>query len=532
MTSSSNQLDLRRYLRVLWRRKWLFLVCVVAIPAAAYAISSSNAKVYQSSVLMQVQGTAVDTTLFQQQQANPNNSSSINVAARLISTTAVAQEAAKHLRPAPANPDSLLGSIAVSPDATTGFITITASAPQPQRAADIATAFSEAIVAVRSQQAVQRVDDAVAQIQAQLDQITDPLGKRQLSSQLQRLRALKAAQGQNATVIEPAQANAVPVSPKPKRALKLSIVIALLIGLGLVGLAEAFDRRVREPEELEEITGLPVLSVIPRLAFTDEGSHAADEAFHTLRASLTFFNIDRTLSSVLVTSPQQGDGKTTVSVNIAKAFARAGKDVVLVDADLRRPAVAKRLGIETEKGLGAVLIGEATLEETIVEIPIEGSEAGRLRVLPAGPPPPNPSELTASQAMRTLLHRLDEDSDLVIVDTNPVLTVADAIPVMKEVSGVLLVCRVDQTTRDGIGRLHNIIETGKGVALGIVATGSQSSGFYGYGYGYGYGYEPDSSGSANGGNGNGANGNGNGNGKSGGRAGRLLRRGKQPTGTA
>lgn len=502
--NSTNQLDFRRYLRILWRRKLVFVATLLVVPTAAYFISSRNPKVYQSSVIMQVQATAVDTSLINDTpQAVTPAAAQISIAARLIETTGVAQEAARHLS-APPSASALLGAIDVKPDVDTGFITLTASAPQPQRAADIATAFARAIVTVRTQQAVDRLNQAINEAQIALTGLKDKIARRQLSAQLQRFRALKAAQGNNATVIEPATANPTAVSPKPGRAVRLSLFVALLLGIGAVALVEAFDRRVREPEELEDITGLPLLSTVPREAFSN-GSRAADEAFHTLRASLMFFNVDRTLKSIMVTSPQQADGKTTVAVNLARAFSRGGRDVILLDADLRRPNVARRMEVEIQHGIGSILVGESTLDDVMLEEPVSVSAgSGRLRIVPAGTPPPNPSELTGSHAMRDLIHRLEGMCDLLIIDTNPVLTVSDAIPIMEQVSGVLLVCRVDQTTRDGITRLRTIIEGGKGVALGIVATGAQAGGMYGYGYGYGYREEPN-------GNGNGeSNGNGNG----------------------
>ncbi|TMK39832.1 MAG: polysaccharide biosynthesis tyrosine autokinase [Actinobacteria bacterium] len=505
MNSPTSQIDIRRYLRILWRWKLVFLAVVIVVPALAYFLSARNPKVYESSVLMQVSGEPVDTSLFANTAVGARPApagSEINVAARLIQTTGVAQEAARHLTNPPANPRSLLGSINVSADSNTGFLTITASSSGPQRAAQIATAFADAVVVQRGQEATNRVGQAINQLRAQVQRVRDPVEHRQLSDQLQRFRALQAAQGGNATIIEPAIVPTSAVSPNPGQAARLSLIIALLLGLAAVALAQTLDRRTREPHDVEELTGLPLLSAIPRSAFPGQGrSHMVDEAFYTLRASLSYFNIDRVIKTVLVTSPAQGDGKTTVAVNLARAMARAGLNVIIVDADLRRPQVHQRLEVAPSAGLGGVLVGTARLQDVLIDSKVEGASTGRLRVLPAGPPPPNPSELTGSLAMRDTLQALGEMSDIVLIDSTPVLVVSDAIPLMDRVSGLLVVCRLNHTSKDAMRRLRHMTEGGKGMALGVVATGSVAGGMYGYGYGYGYrygyGYAP-SNGSGNG----------------------------------
>jgi capsular exopolysaccharide synthesis family protein len=271
------------------------------------------------------------------------------------------------------------------------------------------------------------------------------------------------------------------------------VIVALLLAFGAVALAQGADRKIRDPSELEELTGKPLLSAVPRSAFGDEPNDgAAEEAFQTLRASLTYFNVDREVKSVLITSPAQGDGKTTVATNLARAMARAGKDVILVDADLRRPQVAWRFHVPGAAGLGGVLVAETGLAQAFVE-PEADTLAGRLRVLPAGPPPPNPSELLSSQRMTRLLVKLMGMCDLVIVDSTPLLTVSDSLPLVEVVSGTVLIARVNETSKDAVKRLQNVIANAGGTLLGSVATGTAATALYG---GYGYGYRQDASGAS------------------------------------
>lgn len=443
---------------------------------------------------MQVQGPPVDTSLFTSVPNNTTPGSVVLSATRLITTTGVADAAAKLLNPTPSHPRALLGQVTATADTSAGFITITATDRDPRRAADIANAFGQAVVVGRTREAVTQLDSAVAQVVKQLAGLStrDVAGRTQLSQQLQRFRALRAAQGSNASIVEPAVAGVRASSLGVRRAVLLGFLIAVLIAIGLVLLAERVDRKIRNPDDLETITGLPLLSAIPPTAFANPGdtTPADIEAFHTLRASLTYFNIDRRISSVLVTSPGKQEGKTTVSTNLALAMARAGKDVILVDVDFRRPAAAQRLGIRPSVGLGSVLVDALSLGDALKEVSSPGLSGGRLRVLPAGPSPPNPSELIGSQRMRTLIAELEGIADLVILDSTPLLVVSDSLPLLEAVSGVVLLARVNRTHRAALTRLGHIIASAGGNALGVVATDAAAGGLYG-GYGYGPGYSVD-----------------------------------------
>jgi tyrosine-protein kinase len=490
------QPGLQDYLRLLWRRKWVILACVVVLPIVVYLVSASAPKKYEAKTVIQVQAQSVNPALFTNESTPAQQS--ILATNRLIATTGVARRAAQQLHPPPANPASLLGQIVLDPDTEAGFITITASDSDPQRASDIANAFATSIGGTRARHARQQIDATIAHIQSDQQKLDrkDVDGRRQLSAQLQRLRALRAAQDNNIEIVEPATAAASPVSPTPRRNAILALIIAILIGIGLAFGLDRMDRTIRDPLDLEKLAEVPLLGIVPASAFPGEDSTSdVPEAFHTLRAGLTYFNVDRPLRTVLITSPLKGDGKTTIAVGLAAAVARGGKEVVLVDADLRHPQVAARVGANASAGLGDVLVGERPLAEALVDVPTNN---GRLRILPGGPPPPNPSELVASDRMRSLLEELATEGDLVLLDSPPALVVSDAIPLFKEVSGVVVIGRVDETTRDAMRRLVNVIRTAGGTVLGVVATGARGSGLYGYGAYGGYASTDGASVSVNG----------------------------------
>ena len=484
------------YPRIFLRWKWLVLVCLVVIPAAAYALASRTRPQYSSSALVQVTGPAVDTSLFNQVVVPSSQDPELNAVARLVTTQRTADTAASLLSPPASDAHALLSKVSATADTTAGFVTITATDPSAARAADLANAFANAIVNNRTMDAKHQLTAAITSLAGQLALTgkADAVARQALIDQLQRLRAVRSAQNGTASVVQQAAVARSPTTPGVARAVVLGLIIAVLIAIGLVLFAESRDRRIRSPEEVETLTGLPLLGAIPTSAFGGtELSEADEEAFRTLRNSLTYFNIDRRISSVLITSPVKEDGKTTVATNLAVAMARAGKDVILVEADLRRPAASLRFGIGQSIGLGAVLVDELSLGDALTEVQTPGQGTGRLRIVPAGPTPPNPSELIGSQRMRVLIRELESIADLVILDSTPLLTVSDSLPLLEIVSGIVLIARVDSTSHESIVRLRRVVANAGGEALGVVATGVSGTGLY-TGYGYGYGYTPDRNG--------------------------------------
>jgi len=247
-------------------------------------------------------------------------------------------------------------------------------------------------------------------------------------------------------------------------------------------LVERLDRKIRKPEELETITGVPVLGTIPKEAFPGEKPPGpqVSEAFQTLRDSLTYFNVDRDLTTLVVVSPLKGEGKTTVVSHLAVAFARAGKRVIAVDTDMRHPQLASRFGFDNSPGLSEVLRSGAP--ESALRT-VDGFD-GLLQVLPGGAAAPNPSELLGSASMSSMLGRFSDVCDLVLIDTPPLLVISDAFALLQQGSGLVGVARVEQTHSDVVARMVDVINTAGGRLLGMVATGSREPARYGYGYGY------------------------------------------------
>ena len=451
------------------------------VPVLVYVVSARSPKVYEASVLMEVEPTSIDTSA---DTSGGPDAQFIAIAARLIATTGVAERAAHFIPGTEASPGQLLASININVDPTTGFITITARASSPNLAAQTANSFAQAVNSARAHQAIIQLNQSLSNLQGQLNALPAKasVARNQLSKQITRLRAQRAAQGTNTQVIEPATAPSSPVSPRPRRNAVLGLVVAILLALGIVALLEALDHKVHSDEEIEEVGGAPVLSTLPRTAFDGNlNAPIVAERLRGLRANLAFFNVDRDIRSIAVVSGRQGEGKSLVSLGLARAYVAAGNSVILVDADLRRPTLAERLQMPTGPGLAGVLVGQSSLSEAVL-CHMRGEKVTGLQVLPAGELPPNPSELLSSERMKHLIEELSSRCDLVIIDTSPVLAVSDALALIDSVSGTLVVARMGTTKRNELQHVRRILGAATSAFLGFVVTGAAARGSYGYDY--------------------------------------------------
>jgi len=270
------------------------------------------------------------------------------------------------------------------------------------------------------------------------------------------------------TVVERAKLPTAPIAPRKKIIVLMGIMFGLGAGLGLAMVREKLDTSVKDPDEVASATSAPVVGVIgydqatpqrPVVVHSNPRSPTA-EAFRQLRTNIRFVNIDRRLHSLIVTSAVAGEGKTSISCNLAIALAQAGQRVILVEADLRKPAVRTYMGIEGAAGLTNVLLGEVDVADVL-----HPWGDGTLRVLPGGPHAPNPSELLGSEGMIALVRRLESMADLVIFDTPPLLPVTDAAVLGVNTDGAVLVVRSGGTAR---GQLDRAVESLGGVGVRVI----------------------------------------------------------------
>jgi succinoglycan biosynthesis transport protein ExoP len=291
----------------------------------------------------------------------------------------------------------------------------------------------------------------------------------------------------------------VAISPKPVRNGALGLAVGLVFGLGMAFLYEYLDNTIKSTEEAEKLYGAPVLGHIPaekfdkgesrRLTIVQHPGSPAAEAYRVLRNSLDFINFEHSIQTMLITSAAPGEGKSTVAANLAAGLTQAGKKVVLLNCDFRRPTTDQFFGVNNMIGLSEVLLGNNSLKSALQR---PGDD--QLLVLTSGKMPPNPSELLGSQKMSDLLESLKEWADWVIIDSPPLLAVADAAAIARWVDGVLVVTRGGTSTREAAKKGREMLEKVGARVSGVAVWGlEESAGARGYGYYYdgyysGYGY--------------------------------------------
>lgn len=313
------------------------------------------------------------------------------------------------------------------------------------------------------------------------------------------LEGLKAS---NLTSVDMALTPAKPHSPNVPVILMAGLFGGLFLGAGAAFLAEAVDNKVRGTEEIEGI-GMPMLGIVPKFEvtpgrqLTDEnnnqiflGSQTTEfaESIRRLRSTLLISRSGVPPQVLLISSGSPAEGKSTISLNLAAALAQYGKKVLLVEADLRRPILKKRLQLKTNSGFTTLLSNDAVNFEPEI---LAGHE--NLAILPAGPIPPYPSELLGSKSLHSLFERWRKEFDFIIVDSPPVLPVTDTQILVVESDAIVLVVRAGQTTRVGLRRSFNLLlqhvkdPQHPGVGILLNAVSSHSAAYYGY-YGH-YGYK-------------------------------------------
>ncbi len=273
-----------------------------------------------------------------------------------------------------------------------------------------------------------------------------------------------------ATVVSPAAVPTRPTSPRASVSLGAGLLAGLVLAVGQALARIRLDGRIVSEADLSE-TGCSVIGVIgydrdePHLPPVSavQGSSRRAEAFRHLRTNLQFLSLDGARRVFVTTSSVSGEGKTSTAINVASTLADAGESVLLIDADLRRPSVAKRLGLEGAAGLTTAILGRARLTDLV-----QPMGTGNLHVLASGQLPPNPSELLGSEAMRELLREAADRYGTVIIDSPPLLPVTDAAVVIRQATGALIVAGSGEVTRQQLGAALDSVRHVSGVVLGLV----------------------------------------------------------------
>jgi capsular exopolysaccharide synthesis family protein len=476
-------MEFKDYVRIVLSH-WVGVVLLAVIGVvAAFGYNATQPEVYQASAtgLVTVGKTAsANDASIGDALAKNRVTSYVSVATTTEVADLVINSGDLEGTDLPESAGALVGHISVDQPLETVLLTIHARASKPAYAAILANAWVDALA-----KKVKEIDGQKA-TPASGSTDTPP------------------SQGLHMVTLTQATPGSL-VLPRKNLNLVIGLLVGALLGFGYALVRHQFDRRLRSSEDVEKQFGIPVIGMIPQssqvrhadskeLALAVTGSLSAStastaEGFRKLRTNLAYMDVDQPPRVIVVTSPKQSDGKSTVAANLAAAVAIGGQAVTLIDGDLRRPTVADSLAIVDGAGLTDVLVGRVTSDEVVQDHP----DVPGLRILASGAIPPNPSELLGSKAMQSLIAELARDA-MVIIDAPPLLPVTDAAVLTRSADGAIVVVTHGGTLDTELAAALGHISAVHGRTLGIVFNRmrrSATSGFYGGDY-YRYEYKPDS----------------------------------------
>lgn len=470
---------LTRYLRTVRERLWIVIAAVViALGAAAFYLATTE-DVYeaQSDLLLTPVPSASEfliTLGLPSQSTDPLRE--VQTVAQLVTTNEVATRARRRLDGVPeasGGINSLLVHLSAEPIAESNLVAVTADANDPDDAAAIANAFAAAMIAERTARLLERIDSTLEELQAEAaTQVEFP---RQIA-QLQTLRA----QGRDPTlqVATQAQPPGSPSAPRPVLTIAGALVAGLALGMGGAFTRQTLDPLLRRENQLRRLFRLPILGRIPKQRRRGRAhplsplalSAPTAEAYRTLRGTLVVSggSPNRTRRVILVTGSSASEGKTTTAINLAVSFASTGRSVILIEADLRRPAIGSALGVSTKSGMLNVLTESVSLRDALVSANIGGAD---LELLLADYEGGWISELFTLPATRRMIEEARRLADYVIIDTPPLTDVVDALPLTNYADDILIVARIGTTRLAKLERLGELLAENRTRPAGFAVIG-------------------------------------------------------------
>jgi Mrp family chromosome partitioning ATPase len=489
---------LREYLKVV-RRRWVVLVAMVGLTIfAALALSLTQTKQYDATTKLLFRSQEPINTLLGQSSSPDDPERQTNTEIGLIKLESVGDDARRALKTKMSTGD-LLDKITTEAEGNSDLVKVTARDPSPRRAAAIANAVSNAYVKFRRESARSSLDEAATLARNQLNSLSpeDQASSqgRALQARLRELEITSSLQTGGVQVVRHAGIPSSAAAPRPVFSAILGGFTGLILALIVILVLEFSDRRIRDEEDAQAAVPLPVLAQIPRAARrvardVAYGDRLQEEGYAALAANLLHTGARTAPSVLMVTSPTAGDGKTTVTLGLARALAIGGQRVIAIEADMRHPRFAERTGIHEGVGFGGVLAGVGTLEEELVDIdvltmrPSEGVPASgaSFRALVAGPLVAPPQVLLSRPELLQVIDQARADSDVVIIDTPPIGMVHDAMNVVNLVDATLIALRIHWTNKDAARKALRTLRQLDARVLGsvFVAT-NRPAGYYGEG---------------------------------------------------
>jgi capsular exopolysaccharide synthesis family protein len=466
------------------RNRWMIVVGVLVVCVLAAVVRhQTGTKSYAatSSVAFQ-SGTVSANALGISSGGTPEPQREANTEVLIAHSPEVAAAVRQQLH-LPVSTKELLSQVKVEAAPSANVLDIVATTSDSVYSARLANAFAEQYINFRTRSQLAGIETAQAKLRLQISAL--PVGSPEratLQQSLQRLSGLRAVAGGGANIIGAAIPTSTPTGPSLSSTVAIGLLIGLALALSLVFLLESLDRRVKTIEEFEHEYRLPTLSAVPQSAFRVPQAQAREELlepYRILRSALDFAAVTRQLDTLLVTSAVSSEGKTTVAVDLAHAIALTGREVFLIELDLRRPTFTDQFNLKAGGGLTAALTDEAPLKDLLVE---PFPHLPNLSVLPAGRIPHNPSELLGSPQVAELITDLITAEGIVIVDAPPLNAVADAQVLLNSsaIHSSIVVARVNKTSREDVRRARAILDRHMVEPIGIVVAGLRDGSRYGY----------------------------------------------------
>ena len=477
------------------------IVPFLLLPLAALAFSLAQDKKYsaESSVLIRdipssdVEGVGPPVVASE----DPDRETATNIG--LLSLKNIERRVERRL----GGEDATASELDVTQEGESNILAITATDRSPEKAARTANAYAREYVAFRQRSSRREIAAEVGFARRELARLTPAASRgargRGLRRQIRRLEFLERSANSGAQLASVAEPPTTPSSPKPVRNTLLAAIIGLFLAAAAALLFDRIDPRVKTPKEVEAVIERPVMGLVRKageLKHEPSGRGPpipyADD-FLALHGYLRYSEHSRGVRSVLITSAASQDGKTTIAWNLAWAAAGPGSRVLLVEADLRHPTLAHGLGVEPRGGLDDVLDGKLTLSDAIHDVALESGDNGRLpprvvSVVFAGVATTRPRPPASWEAVAQSVREAEDQFDLVLIDTPPIVSVPDTIPLVAGVGGVIVVGRIGNTPRAALLRLKEQLHAIDAPTLGAVvnSVGREVAADYGYEpYGYG-----------------------------------------------
>ena len=477
-------MEIKEYLQLLLRYWWAIILGVIVTGSLAFFISISQKPVYEATSELLVSESSLE---------NVNNLTALNAYAWLagsyverLKNVEVLDQSMKNVGVV-MDVDDLSEGLSVSNINNTQLIRLSVEHTNPVIARDLANEIPKVFSERNNRQQLSRFSDSKLNLEEELTVLEEELASTkasivsennketpepQLIEQLkaeelllrdthsrllqsyEEIRVAEAKSLSNLIVDDPARLPDKPVRPNVLRNTILGLVVGGMLALGVVFLVDYLDNTVKSPHEIEDLVGLASLGGVENMVVQDAWDalvmvHSPRspmaETYRQVRTNLQYSTLSKNLQSILVTSANAGEGKSTTAANLALALVQTGKSIILVDADMRRPTMHKVFQMPNGFGLMNLIIdgeNDAGL--------IQDSEFDNLRILTTGPLPPNPAELLNSGRMEEVLVWLQSQADLVIIDSPPILAVTDGSILSRLVSTTIFVLRSGKTTEDAL----------------------------------------------------------------------------------